>query len=156
VLPYAAGMRRCVALLALAVAVATPVAPQAAAEGGAGGSYRVRVLPDPTVDASPYGACGVIDGSVLATDIGRSTRVIRVPAGRTLAVKLVPDAQVFAGDEGMLWRLRLVVANREVARSGGPAWRTEVSYRVPVTRDVRVLACNRSGFPDATISYTIR
>ena len=147
-------LRRAVLLIPLLTAIAVGV--PASAAGGSGGSYRVRVLPDPTVDASPYGGCGVANAWVVATEVGESAKPIKVPAGKTLAVQLTPDVQVFAGDEGMVWRLRLRVGGHEVARSSGPAWRTEVQYRARKTEEVWLLACNRTAYPDATVSYKVR
>jgi hypothetical protein len=148
-------VRRRVALWLVPLTAAALALP-ASAGTGSGGSYRVRVVPDPTVDNSPFSGCGVANAWVVATDVGESAAPITVPAGKTLSVELTPDAQVFAGDEGMVWRLRLEVAGREVARSSGPAWRTEVHHRANKSERVWVLACNRTGYPDATVTYAIR
>jgi len=71
-------------------------------------------------------------------------------------VQLTPDAQVFSGNEGMVWRLQLRVGGQAVARSSGPAWRTEVHHRATRSEQVWVYACNRTGHPEATVSYTVR
>ncbi len=146
-------MRRRVAVWLLPLTAAALALPASAADES-GGSYRVRVMPDPTIDRSPFGGCGV--NGWVGVDVGEFAKTITVPAGRTLSVQLTPDAQVFAGDEGMVWRLRLAVAGRQVARSSGAAWRTEVQYRASKSESVRVSACNRTGFPDATVTYAIR
>ena len=130
----------------------------ASAADEAEGKYRVRVLPNPAVGLGPYGGCGVIDPWVVVTDVGGHGHAVKVGAGKTLTVRLSPDANAFAGNVGLNWlvRLRAGKGNEVVAQSSGPAWRTEVSYRSTTAQEVQVWACNRNGHPEATVSYSVR
>jgi hypothetical protein len=127
------------------------------AEAATSGSYDVHVLPDPSGDVSPYGLCGVADGAVAGNEIGRNTRTFVVRKGRTLSAELVPVLNAFAGDVGLDWSLRVYdPKGRELARSAGPPWVTKVAYRVARTQQVWLVACNRRGHPDATVTYSLR
>jgi len=136
--------------------VALLVLPAQAGPTGTSGSYAVHVLPDPTGDVSPYGPCGLADSYVAGNDVGSTTRTFVVPAGRTLSAEIVPMLNVFAGDVGLNWSLRVNDATgHELTRSAGPAWRTQVSYRVARTQQLRLVACNLRGHPDATVTYSL-
>jgi hypothetical protein len=144
-------MRRYPAAL-LALAALTVLAPGTSARSG--GTYAVHVLPDPTADVSPYGGCGLADAYVAGSDVGGSGRVLKVRRGSTLTATLVAQANVFAGDVGLDWSLRVFDRDgHELARSSGPAWRTEVKVR-RVPSQVVLRACNRRGHPDATVSWS--
>jgi hypothetical protein len=126
----------------------------AAAAPAAETTYRVHVLPDPTQGHSPYGACGAAEGYVVGADVGDNVSRFSVRRGETLAVELAPDLNVFAGDVGLQWSLRLLDArSRELARSAaGPAWRhPTVARKFASAQQVWVVACNSNGFPDATV-----
>lgn len=152
-------MRRYPAGLAAAslCALSLLAAPVAAHGSTTSGSYRVHVLPDPTQGHSPYGICGAAEAMVLGIDIGDNARRVSVPAGRTLKVQLVPDLNAFAGDVGLQWSVRILDSHlTELARSAGPAWRTEVSHLFSSGQQAWIVACNRNGFPEATVSYSLR
>ena len=119
-------------------------------------SYSVHVLPDPTSGLTPYGHCGALEGYVAGQETGYDARRLRVPAGSTLRASLVAQANVFAGDIGLNWSLRVYDATwRELARSSGPAWRTTVTRSFTKAQTVWLLACNRRGHPDARVTYTL-
>ena len=146
-------MRVPAALVLSAVAVlAVP-----AAASPAQTSYRVHVLPDPTQGHTPYGLCGAGEASVLGTAIGADMRSFTVRPGETLKAELQPDLNVFAGDVGLQWSLRLLDAgfNELTRSSSGPAWRAPtVSRRFGTAQRVLLVACNSNGFPDATVTVT--
>jgi hypothetical protein len=145
-------MRPAVLLLALLPAVVLAVPSEAASQH----AYSVHVLPDPTGDVSPYGRCGALEGYVAGQETGYDARQIRVPAGSTLRASLVAQANVFAGDLGLDWSLRVYDARwRELARSSGPPWRTTVMRSFATAQTVWLLACNRRGHPDARVTYTL-
>jgi hypothetical protein len=146
-------MRRAALCLgaALLAATATP-----SSAGTSWETYQVHALPDPTQDSSPYGLCGAADAYVAGQDIGYDARRLRVPAG-TLNASIVPELNVFAGDVGLSWTLRVYDRSmHEVARSSGPAWRTTVSHRFAKAQQVWLVACNSHGHPDAYVSYRTR
>jgi hypothetical protein len=152
-------MRLPAALAAASLSALTLLAVPSDAETSSSGwqSYRVHVLPDPTQHVSPYDSCGVIDAAVVGHEIGRTARSLRVRAGKTLTAYLTPELNVFAGDVGLNWSLRLYDASwHELARSSGPAWRTSIARRVPRTQAVWLVACNANGVPGATVSYALR
>jgi hypothetical protein len=149
-------MRRPPALVSVGLTALSVLAlPAHAGSVSGSGSYDVHVLPDPSHDVSPYGRCGIANGAVLGNGIGEDARRYRVPARGTLRVGVVPQLNVFAGDIGLNWSVRLYDTQfRELARSSGPAWRSEVSRSFAGPRDIVIAVCNRRGHPDATVSYS--
>jgi hypothetical protein len=134
------------------------LAAPAGASGGPAGSYDVTVLPDPSQQVSPYGGCRPSSGAYAAgQELGVDARQISLPGRGTLRAELVEQADVFAGDVGLRWSLRVFdTAGRELARSGGPAWRTDVTMRTAQARRVWLVACNTNGHPQARVSYAFR
>jgi hypothetical protein len=147
-------MRRCPALLT-AVLLAL-LLPGHGASAGPRGSYAVHVLPDPTIDVSPYGGCRPAAGGWAAgQQIGVDAHRLAMRRAGVLRARLVAQANVFAGDLGLDWTLVVVDrAGKELARSSGPAWRTEVVAEVRRAQEVQLVACNRRGHPDATITWS--
>ncbi|HUR15225.1 MAG TPA: hypothetical protein VM097_12120 [Mycobacteriales bacterium] len=148
-------MRR--TLVPLVLMTCLVAVPAQASPTGTSGSYDVHVLPDPTTDVSPDGQCGAANAFVLGSEIGQDSRAFLVRKGATLRAEVVPVLNVFAGDVGLDWSLRVYdVQWRELARSSGPPWgATSVSHRASRAQRVWLVACNRRGHPDATITYSL-
>jgi hypothetical protein len=149
-------MRHPAAALVLAAVTLGLLAAPSGAATVASGSYAVHVLPDPTEPAGLYGRCGTIDGAVLGQRIGQDYRRLRMPAAGTLTVGTVPRANVFAGDLGTNWLVKLYDARlRPLATSTGPAWRHRATVRLARAQDVVVVVCNRWGHPDARVYWDL-
>lgn len=132
-------MRRTVFILPLAVLVC--LASPAGARPSGERSYRIHVLPDPSGDVPTYGHCGALDAYAAGYHVGGHTIALRVPAGSTLRASLVAQANVFAGDVGLGWSLRIHDTQwRELGRSRGPAWRTTVTRSFATAQQVWLLA----------------
>jgi len=133
-----------------------PVFAPAASAGPTTTSYDVTVLPDPTQDVLPGGECGAPRSVVGGPDVGHHAREVRVPRSSTLSASVLPVADAFAGNVGLNWTLRIYDRSmRELARSSGPPWDTKVSRRFAAPQRVWLLACNRRGHPQATVTYTL-
>lgn len=150
-------MRRPAAALVVALLCLGALAVPSRAAVVEKGSYRVRVLPDPTEPAHFYGRCGSIDGIVLNTEVGQDFHRLRVSRPGRLTVAVAPQANVFAGDVGLHWLVKLYDARlRPIATSTGPSWRQQASVRLARAQDLVVVVCNRWGHPDATVSWDLR
>jgi hypothetical protein len=148
-------MRRSVLLVALALLAALVVP---ASAGTSWESYDVRVVPDPTQGASPYGACGAVQGAVAGQDVGSAARLVRLPGRGVLHAEIAPVLNVFAGDAGLDWTLHAQDrSGHELAVSSGPRWRNQ-ALEVDVARatSLYLVACNRDGHPDATVYWRFR
>jgi len=142
------------ALLLAGLAVGMP----AGASAGTSGSYHLNVLPDPTQGASPYSSCRPTDGTtVVDRPVGVAAWELALPAAGTLRADLVEKLDAFAGDVGLRWSLRVFdTTGHELARSTGPAYRTDLSWRSARATRVWLVACNTHGHPEATLTYSFR
>jgi hypothetical protein len=147
-------MRRALAPLAL-VALAVLAVPSSAKGVTERGSYQLRLKPNPVFyatdpvegrcspGASPY-VVGVPDSD--------SSRTFRFSRSGTLRATLLPELATFP--VGPEWDLVVRESGRGVvATSTTHVGEYELTYPVRANRPFWLVACNKTGWPNATVSW---
>jgi hypothetical protein len=125
-----------------------------AAPASQGGSYQLRLKPNPAFYATDpvEGRCSPgATPYVVGVPESESFRTFRFGRAGTLQASLLPELATFP--MGPEWDL-VVRSTRGVRAASTPRFGAyELTYRVAAGEAFSLVACNKSGWPNATVSW---
>ena len=137
-----------------AVLAALVLSPAAHAASPQSGTFAVRALPDAVAYVTASGACRLPDGRVGGYGKGSDGFELQAARRGTLTATLQPSGDAYVGPVGTDWRMAVYDSRmRLLASSAGPVWSNHVRVPVAAKQKVLVVACNRNGYPESTITY---
>jgi hypothetical protein len=140
---------RLLTCVALAAATAVAVAPAHAApkKKAITKTYKVTLPPDPTGNVGTDGCAGLLP-------ISQDQHPFTVPAKGALKVHLSSEDPTGAGN-GLDWDLALLDADGETLNTSTAEGAEEETYdKFKKKTRVLIQACNLTGLPDATVTFT--